>query len=97
MAPTGWQAVGVRRAARFVCHSHSFCEQQQYAIFHPFLPSELVSLETLHSEMLTGGGWIQIGTVSTLFLYFVDFEKSCTVCDQFVVAEANCEAFKHES
>lgn len=36
-------------------------------------------------------------TVSTLFLYFVDFEKSCTVCDQFVVAEANCEAFKHES
>ncbi|KAI6006619.1 hypothetical protein F5J12DRAFT_708083, partial [Pisolithus orientalis] len=29
----------------------------------------------------------------TLFLYFVDVEKSRTVCNQFVVAEANCEAF----
>ncbi|KAI6042904.1 MFS general substrate transporter [Pisolithus marmoratus] len=35
-----------------------------------------------------------LGTVSTMFLHFVDIEKSRAECDQFVAAEANREAFK---
>ena len=55
----------------------------------PFHLSQLI--------ILTPGGRLPSGSLSTVFLYFVDVDKSRKECEEFIAAEAKREAFADAS
>ena len=86
----GWQDIGNHWTVRLRGYYFRFWEQRQYAVRVSVWTVSIPSIRPDVSTILT---LVLSGTLSTVFLFMVDVEKSRVECEEFVAAEVSRDAF----